>query len=701
MKNFRVRLTATLGCFVLLATVVTGATALATPSQVATGLSVSAANQQVTVGFTQPDLTPTGSAPTVNDTRRGYQVNIYQNNVKIGSMDACAENSGSTIESCVVSSYITTGSVAAKLENGVAYTFKIIARWSIGENEEPSIESAASEASTPYTNPDKPSAPTAVVNSTTSTSADVAWVAPADNGESIDGYTVTVWNKLGSSAITSNSGCSTSALTCTVSNLTLGSAYTFKVVANNSAGDSPESDVSNAVTVVPGLPTSVSFTTGTDVAETRIITVSWAAPLVSDEAITEYTVTATAGTTVITKTWTSGLLETTFTADVSGSDLVLGTTYGVTVKAKNSGGYGQETSTQSVTPSDAPGAPTNPAATFSTTTATVTWTAPTSDGGEAISEYTAVAFASSATDTTGTSLGSCTSTGALTCQIVDLVPGTGYKFAVKAKNNSNDYGTYSSLTSTVTAPLPIAAPSAPRSVAASFDRTTATVTWVVPISNGGEAISEYTAVVFASSATDTTGTSLGSCTSTGALTCEIDDLVPGTGYKFAVKAKNGTAGYGVFSSLTSTVTAPVAAPTTTTTTTTTTLAPPVSTSTTVYVTPVPSTKLSAAYGTQVSVSRSPSTAVIAKVEVALSKRKVTMYVATPKSSNAKTAIVRYVIELRPTKGASVKKSVVVKSGQVIKPSLTGKAKTTYYVVIVAYQKSGRTVTWKGPKFTIK
>jgi hypothetical protein len=78
-----------------------------------------------------------------------------------------------------------------------------------------------------------------------------------------------------------------------------------------------------------------------------------------------------------------------------------------------------------------------------------------------------------------------------------------------------------------------------------------------------------------------------------------------------------------------------------------------------------------------------------------------MYVATPKSSNAKTAIVRYVIELRPTKGASIKKSVVVKSGQVIKPSLTGKAKTTYYVVIVAYQKSGRTVTWKGPKFTIK
>lgn len=703
----------------LVTSLVAGTSVLAAPSSVATGLSVTAGTGQVTLGFTQPDLTPTGGTPTGSDTRLGYRITVYQNNLLVGSTDACLENSGTTIESCVVAAYTTTASAPATLENGVTYTFKVIARWSDGNTEVQSDESVASGEATPYTSPEKPAAPTVSVNSSTSTSVDVTWVAPDDNGESIDLYTVTVWNKLGTSQITTNSGCTASTLTCTVANLTLGSAYTFKVKANNSAGDSLVSDASNAVTIVPGLPTSVAITTTTDGAGATTVKVTWAAPLASDEAISEYTVTATAGTTTVTKTWTTGLLESTFTADATGADLVLGTAYGVTVKAKNSGGYGLDTSSQSVTPSRMPGAPTNAAGTFSGTTATVTWVAPTSNGGDTITEYTASAFASTAMDTTGTAIGSCTSTGALTCQVTGLIAGTGYKFAVKAKNNVNGYGAFSSLTSTVTAPI-VTAPGAPTSVGATFSTTTATVTWVAPGSNGGENVSEYTASAFASTATDTTGVAIGSCTSTGALTCQITGLSADTGYKFAVKAKNNTAGYGVFSSLSSPITSP--ATTTSTTSTTSTVAPQtittttiatanvttstISSTTTTVVSTIPpvtisSTKLSSSHGAQVSIARSPSAGVIKTVEIALSMRKVTVYLATPTSTNTKTAITKYVVELRPTKGMSIKKTITVKSGQIIKPALTGKIKTTYYVVVIAYQKSGKAITWKGPKIVTK
>jgi hypothetical protein len=608
-----------LGSAVFLASVVSSSAVLATPSLVATGLSASAGNQQVTVGFTQPDRTPAGSVPT-SEVRLGYKVNIYQGSFLIGSTDVCVDNNNSTLESCVVTTYTSLTQVSPTLENNVAYTFTVIARWSIDDAEVPSDESVASEESTPYTNPDKPTAPIAVTNSTTVTSVDVAWLAPADNGESIDTYSVTVWNKLGSSQITSNSGCSTSLLTCTVSNLTLGSAYTFKVVATNSAGDSVVSDVSNAVTVVPGLPTSVAFTTGTDESDVRTITVTWLAPLASDETITEYTVTATAGPTVETKTWTSGALEATFTAEVSGADLVIGTTYGVTVKAKNLGGYGEETSAQSVTPSIAPGAPTNPAATFSGSTATVSWSAPTSDGGETISEYTASAFAAAATDTTGIELGTCTSSGALTCQIQNLDAGTTYRFAVKAKNDTNGYGVFSSLTSGIQAPV-------------------------------------------ATTTTSTTSTTTTSTTTT---------------------------------TTTTTTTLPPTTTTSTTTSTTTTVAPTTTTTTT-----LPPTKLSPSYGLQIKATRLPSSGVIKTVEIALSTRKVTLYLATPTSTNSKTSITKYVVELRPLKGSSIKKTVRVRPGQIIKPSLSGKSKTAYYVVIVAYQKSGKSITWKGPKVLTK
>jgi hypothetical protein len=88
-----------------------------------------------------------------------------------------------------------------------------------------------------------PDAPTDVVATAGDGEATVTWDAPASNGgAAIDEYTVTsdpggqtcVWT--------------TGPLSCTVTGLTNGTAYTFTVVATNSVGDSDPSAPSNSVT---------------------------------------------------------------------------------------------------------------------------------------------------------------------------------------------------------------------------------------------------------------------------------------------------------------------------------------------------------------------------------------------------------------------------------------------------------------------
>ncbi|MGZ4692267.1 MAG: fibronectin type III domain-containing protein [Acidimicrobiales bacterium] len=78
----------------------------------------------------------------------------------------------------------------------------------------------------------------------------------------------------------------------------------------------------------------------------------------------------------------------------------------------------------------APGAPTGVTATAGDTQASVSWTAPASDGGSAITGYTAVSTPGSKT---------CTwTTGPLTCAVTGLTNGTAYTFKVKATNAIGD-----------------------------------------------------------------------------------------------------------------------------------------------------------------------------------------------------------------------------------------------------------------------
>jgi hypothetical protein len=92
-----------------------------------------------------------------------------------------------------------------------------------------------------------PAAPTGVSALAGDSSAVVSWTAPSNGGSAITSYTVTPY--AGSAALPSTTVSGTPpATSVTVTGLTNGTAYTFKVSATNSIGSSPQSAASAAVT---------------------------------------------------------------------------------------------------------------------------------------------------------------------------------------------------------------------------------------------------------------------------------------------------------------------------------------------------------------------------------------------------------------------------------------------------------------------
>jgi len=91
-----------------------------------------------------------------------------------------------------------------------------------------------------------------------------------------------------------------------------------------------------------------------------------------------------------------------------------------------------------------PGTPQNPSATAGNAQATVSWSAPSLDGGDAITGYTVTA--------TQDGTKSCTTAGALSCTVTGLANGTAYSFSVVARNGVGD--STAAVSNTVTPSLP-------------------------------------------------------------------------------------------------------------------------------------------------------------------------------------------------------------------------------------------------------
>jgi hypothetical protein len=152
-----------------------------------------------------------------------------------------------------------------------------------------------------------------------------------------------------------------------------------------------------------------------------------------------------------------------------------------------------------------PNAPTIGTATAGNANATVRWTAPTDDGGSAITGYSIKVL-----DNANTQVGALRPAGAAATSltVTGLTNGTTYRFQVAATNSAGT-GAYSASSNTVTPAAPTA-PSAPiigtPSQGAIGGELTAIARWSAPTSTGGSPITGYqvTALRMSSSAADAT-----------------------------------------------------------------------------------------------------------------------------------------------------------------------------------------------------
>ena len=165
--------------------------------------------------------------------------------------------------------------------------------------------------------------------------------------------------------------------------------------------------------VVPGAPTGVSAVAGNAQA-----TISFISPASNGGSpITSYTVTSNPGN--ITASGVS--------SPVTVTGLTNGTAYTFTITAINSVGTGlTSVSSNSVTPTPAvPGAPTAVSAVAGNAQATISFTAPASDGGSAILYYAATSSPDAITASASTS----------PIVVTGLTNGTSYTFTVTATNS--------------------------------------------------------------------------------------------------------------------------------------------------------------------------------------------------------------------------------------------------------------------------
>ena len=203
---------------------------------------------------------------------------------------------------------------------------------------------------------------------------------------------------------------------------------------------------------VPGVPTNA-----TAAASNTEAMVFWSAPAsTGGAAITSYKVTANPGGQTVTVGGSK--LTATFTG------LTNGTSYTFTVVATNGVGDGAPSTPSSVVqPVTVPGAPTSVSVTVENGQATVTWSAPSSDGGSSIMVYIVTASPGGQTITVSGST--------LTATFTTLINRAYYTFTVVATNSVGD-GDPSTPSSVV---QPVTVHSAPTNVTATAGNIQATV----------------------------------------------------------------------------------------------------------------------------------------------------------------------------------------------------------------------------------
>ncbi len=178
-----------------------------------------------------------------------------------------------------------------------------------------------------------------------------------------------------------------------------------------------------------------------------------------------------------------------------------------------------------------PGAPTGLGATAGNTQVSLSWTAPSSDGGSAITDYL-VEYKLTSEPTSWSTFADGTSTST-TATVTSLTNDLGYDFRIKAVNAIGNSDPSSTASATPVLPT---VPGVPTSLSGVSGNTQMSLSWTAPVSNGGSAITDYI-VDFKLNTEPTTWTTFNDGTSTST-SATVTGLTNDVLYNFRVKAVN-------------------------------------------------------------------------------------------------------------------------------------------------------------------
>ena len=320
-----------------------------------------------------------------------------------------------------------------------------------------------------------PNAPTAPALTAGNAQLTASWTAPTNNGGSaITGYELQ-YRAAGTTPWTDISGIT--GASHTITGLTNGTFYEVQLRAVNVVGNGAWSTppAAAAPVTVPSAPAAPTITPGN-----IQLAASWTAPNNGGSAITGYELqyrTGGGAWTVIN----SGVIGTSTSHTITG--LTNGNSYDVQLRAINAQGPSAWSTSAAATPVAVPMAPTALTLTAGNAQIAASWTAPTDNGGSAITGYTLRYSSDGGTTWTPIASSNGTSTN---YTITGLTNGTPYHVQVRAVNTQGN-GNWSTPPATAT---PATVPSAPATPVLAAGNAQLTATWTAP-NNGGSAITEY------------------------------------------------------------------------------------------------------------------------------------------------------------------------------------------------------------------
>ena len=287
--------------------------------------------------------------------------------------------------------------------------------------------------------------------------------------------------------------------------------WTARTVSTNPSSGGDTNDQDTTPTELGGSSSSGS------------VTLSWSAPIDTDETVTDYAYRYSENGT---GTWSDWMPTGDANTSASISGLINGLIYMFQVRAYTMSGWGDESDSFSIRVPTTPNAPTNLSGSRRNGGVRLTWSTPSDDGDSTITDYDYRYSFSSGTFSSWTSAGD-TSNGET---ITGLTNGRQYQFQVRARNSigagSESYTAYAT---------PAGPPSAPQNFETTAGDGEVTLTWEVPLTNNGSTITGYKYSYRAgTSGYFSDWTDVGNVLST-----TVSGLTNDTLYQFRVLATNG------------------------------------------------------------------------------------------------------------------------------------------------------------------